>query len=134
MGSLREEITPGSFVLPTQIIDRTKGIRPASYFNDVSIVAHAGFGDPFSNGFVKWLETRVTKVLEKEGRGVKLFTDKCIVVMEGPQFSTRAESMMYRQWGGDLINMSTLPEAKLAREAELRCGVFCESDVDQTYS
>jgi 5'-methylthioadenosine phosphorylase len=57
-----------------------------------------------------------------EGRGVKLFADKCIVCMEGPQFSTRAESVMYRQWGGDLINMSVLPEAKLAREAELRCG------------
>jgi len=78
------------------------------------------FGDPFSNKFVAWLEERVRKALEKEGRGVQLFTDKCIVCMEGPQFSTRAESKMYRQWGGDLINMSVLPEAKLAREAELR--------------
>jgi 5'-methylthioadenosine phosphorylase len=120
VGSLREDISPGSFVLPTQIIDRTKGIRPASFFDGTSIVAHAAFGDPFSNGFVKWLESRVARVLEKEGSGVKLFTEKCIVVMEGPQFSTRAESLMYRQWGGDLINMSTLPEAKLAREAELR--------------
>ncbi|KAF9449007.1 Methylthioadenosine phosphorylase [Macrolepiota fuliginosa MF-IS2] len=119
VGSLREEIAPGSFVLPTQIIDRTKGIRPTSFFDGTSIVAHAGFGDPFSNGFVKWLEARVSKVLKEDGRGVKLFTNKCIVVMEGPQFSTRAESLMYRQWGGDLINMSTLPEAKLAREAEL---------------
>jgi len=119
VGSLREEISPGSFVLPTQIIDRTKGIRPASFFDDTSIVAHAGFGDPFSNGLVKWLESRVAKVLQKEGPGIKLFKDRCLVVMEGPQFSTRAESLMYRQWGGDLINMSTLPEAKLAREAEL---------------
>ncbi|KAJ3575703.1 hypothetical protein NP233_g919 [Leucocoprinus birnbaumii] len=119
VGSLREEISPGSFVLPNQIIDRTKGIRPASFFEGTSIVAHTGFGDPFSNGFVKWLEPRVAGVLEQEGRGIKLFTDKCVVVMEGPQFSTRAESLMYRQWGGDLINMSTLPEAKLAREAEL---------------
>jgi len=53
------------------------------------------------------------------GTGVGLFSGKCIVCMEGPQFSTRAESLMYRQWGGDLINMSVLPEAKLAREAEL---------------
>jgi len=119
VGSLREEIAPGSFVLPTQIIDRTKGIRPSSFFEGTSVVAHAGFGDPFSNGFVKWLESRVGQVLQREGRGIKLFTDKCLVVMEGPQFSTRAESLMYRQWGGDLINMSTLPEAKLAREAEL---------------
>lgn len=120
VGSLREEIAPGSFVLPSQIIDRTKGVRPASFFEGTTIVAHAAFGDPFSRGLVKWLEERVGKVLEEEGRGVKLFTDKCIVCMEGPQFSTRAESVMYRQWGGDLINMSVLPEAKLAREAEIR--------------
>ncbi|KAL9712347.1 S-methyl-5-thioadenosine phosphorylase [Leucoagaricus gongylophorus] len=119
VGSLREEIAPGSFVLPSQIIDRTKGIRPASFFSETSIVAHAGFGDPFSNGLVKWLAPRVADVLKKGDRGVELFTGKCVVVMEGPQFSTRAESAMYRQWGGDLINMSTLPEAKLAREAEL---------------
>ncbi|SJL01079.1 probable S-methyl-5'-thioadenosine phosphorylase [Armillaria ostoyae] len=119
VGSLREEISPGSFALPTQIIDRTKGIRPASFFEGTSIVAHASFGDPFSRKLVSWLEERVRKALDQEGRGVKLFTDKCIVCMEGPQFSTRAESIMYRQWGGDLINMSVLPEAKLAREAEL---------------
>jgi 5'-methylthioadenosine phosphorylase len=127
VGSLREEIAPGSFILPTQIIDRTKGIRPSSFFEGTSVVAHAGFGDPFSNGFVKWLESRVAKVLQREGRGIKLFTDKCLVVMEGPQFSTRAESLMYRQWGGDLINMSTLPEAKLAREAELRYEILPNS-------
>ncbi|EDR01490.1 uncharacterized protein LACBIDRAFT_310905 [Laccaria bicolor S238N-H82] len=119
VGSLREEISPGSFVLPTQIIDRTKGIRPASFFEGTSIVAHAMFGDPFSGKLVKWLEERVRKALDAEGKGAKLFTGKCIVCMEGPQFSTRAESLMYRQWGGDLINMSVLPEAKLAREAEL---------------
>lgn len=121
VGSLREEIAPGSFAIPTQIIDRTKGVRPSSFFDELTIVAHASFGDPFSNKLVSWLEDRVRKALEQEGRGVKLFTDKCIVCMEGPQFSTRAESIMYRQWGGDLINMSVLPEAKLAREAELRC-------------
>ena len=85
------------------------------------MVAHAQFGDPFSLGLVKFLEERVGNALEKYGGGaVKLHTDKCIVCMEGPQFSTRAESIMYRAWGGDLINMSVLPEAKLAREAELR--------------
>ncbi|KAF8972080.1 nucleoside phosphorylase domain-containing protein [Flammula alnicola] len=105
VGSLREEISPGSFVLPNQIIDRTKGIRPASFFQDTTIVTHAMFGDPFSNKFVKWLESRVQKALELGGGDRKLFTEKCI--------------QMYRQWGGDLINMSVLPEAKLAREAEL---------------
>ncbi|KAI0287219.1 Methylthioadenosine phosphorylase [Russula brevipes] len=107
VGSLREDVPPGTFALPTQIIDRTKGVRPASFFEGTSIVAHAAFGDPFSR---------------RLGRGVKLVTNKCIVCMEGPQFSTRAESHMYRQWGGDLINMSVLPEAKLAREAEIRYG------------
>jgi len=68
---------------------------------------------------VRWLACAVTRALEEEGRGVLLHRDKCIVCMEGPQFSTRAESVMYRAWGGDLINMSVLPEAKLAREAEL---------------
>jgi 5'-methylthioadenosine phosphorylase len=120
VGSLREEISPGSFVLPSQIIDRTKGGRPATFF-DGSIVAHAAFGDPFSTSLCTWLEGPITKALNQEGRGVRLFTDKCIVCMEGPQFSTRAESNMYRIWGGDLINMSVLPEAKLAKEAEIRC-------------
>jgi 5'-methylthioadenosine phosphorylase len=120
VGSLREDIPPGTFALPSQIIDRTKGVRPASFFEGTSVVAHAMFGDPFSGKLVKWLEEPVRSALEAEGRGVKLVTDKCIVCMEGPQFSTRAESLMYRQWGGDLINMSVLPEAKLAREAELR--------------
>jgi 5'-methylthioadenosine phosphorylase len=83
-------------------------------------VAHAMFGEPFSNKLVNWLEGSVRKALKSTGGDAKLFTDKCIVCMEGPQFSTRAESLMYRQWGGDLINMSVLPEAKLAREAELR--------------
>jgi len=82
-------------------------------------VAHAAFGDPFSTKLVQWLEGKVRAALREEGRGVKLYTETCIVCMEGPQFSTRAESIMYRQWGGDLINMSVLPEAKLAREAEI---------------
>ena len=85
------------------------------------------FGEPFSDKLVKWLEGSVRKALESTGGETKLFTEKCIVCMEGPQFSTRAESLMYRQWGGDLINMSVLPEAKLAREAELRCFFFSVS-------
>ncbi|KAF9457408.1 Methylthioadenosine phosphorylase [Collybia nuda] len=128
VGSLREEIPPGAFVLPTQVIDRTKGVRPVSFFEGTSVVAHAAFGDPFCGGLVRWLEGRVRRVLEGLGEGEagegglgkrEVFTDKCIICMEGPQFSTRAESIMYRQWGADLINMSVLPEAKLAREAEI---------------
>lgn len=121
VGSLREEMAPGDFALPAQIIDRTKGVRPTSFFEGTSIVAHAAFGDPFSARLSAWLELRVRAALDAEGRGVKLHAGPCIVCMEGPQFSTRAESRMYRAWGGDLINMSVLPESKLAREAELRC-------------
>jgi len=119
VGSLREEIAPGDFILPSQVIDRTKGVRPVTFFEGTSIVAHAAFGDPFSTKLVAWLESRVARVLEEEGRGVKLHTNKTVICMEGPQFSTRAESTMYRGWGADLINMSVLPESKLAREAEL---------------
>ena len=128
VGSLRKELAPGDFVLPDQIIDRTKGVRPASFFEGTSVVAHAAFGDPFSGKLIAWLESRARKVVEAAGEGEadpalvtkpKLHTGKTIVCMEGPQFSTRAESRMYRQWGGDIINMSVLPEAKLAREAEL---------------
>jgi len=124
VGSLREEIAPGHVALPTQLIDRTKGIRPASFFEGTSVVAHAQFGDPVSVKFVKWLEERVQKALDDEGRGTVLHKDKTLVCMEGPQFSTRAESNMYRAWGGDLINMSALPEAKLAREAELSYAII----------
>lgn len=127
VGSLREEIAPGDFVLPTQIIDRTKGVRPSSFFEGTSVVAHAGFGDPFSNKFVDWLKKPVLDVLQAHGNGAKLHTDQCVICMEGPQFSTRAESKMYRAWGADIINMSVLPEAKLAREAELGQVVVCSS-------
>ncbi|TFY55906.1 hypothetical protein EVJ58_g7954 [Rhodofomes roseus] len=135
VGSLREEIAPGDFILPTQIIDRTKGVRPASFFEGTSIVAHAAFGEPFARGLVGWLESRVRAVLEEDGqaavqagkRAPQLHTEKCIVCMEGPQFSTRAESRMYRAWGADVINMSVLPEAKLAREAELSYALIATS-------
>lgn len=118
VGSLREEIKPGDFVIPNQIIDRTKGIRPSSFFEGTSIVAHAMFGDPFDSQLIALITPLVKKVLDEEKKG--LHSEKTVVVMEGPQFSTRAESHMYRAWGGDIINMSTIPEAKLAREAELR--------------
>lgn len=127
VGSLREEIKPGDFIIPSQIIDRTKGIRPASFFQDTGVVAHAMFGDPFDNQLIALLTPLVKEVL---GEDVGLHTNKTAVCMEGPQFSTRAESLMYRAWGGDIINMSVLPEAKLAREAEIRCVVSCSYDFD----
>jgi 5'-methylthioadenosine phosphorylase len=100
VGSLREEIAPGDFIIPNSIIDRTKGIRPSSYFEGMGIVAHAMFGDCFDTGAVKLIGPLVKKVLDEHPEGaVKLHEGKTVVCMEGPQFSTRAESEMYRQWG-----------------------------------
>lgn len=121
VGSLREEIPPRDFVLPSQLIDRTKGIRPSTFF-DTGIVVHATFGDPMSAHLADIIYSKAG-VLE----GVKMHRDKTLVVMEGPIFSTRAESNMYRQWGGDVINMSALPEAKLACEAEICYQSVCMS-------
>jgi 5'-methylthioadenosine phosphorylase len=120
VGSLKEEIAPRDFVLPEQIIDRTKGIRESSFFGN-GIVAHASFGEPFSSSIAK----RVISIAEK--LNIKLHTKKTLVCMEGPLFSTRAESKLYREIGGDIINMSVLPEAQLAREAEIQYQMICMS-------
>lgn len=117
VGSLREEIAPLDFVIPSQIIDRTKS-RPATFF-DNGMVAHAPFADPFSAD----LAARIEKVAESIQ--LKIHRSKTLVCMEGPLFSTRAESHMYRSWGADIINMTVLPEAKLAREAEIAYQMVC---------
>ncbi|KAL1406983.1 S-methyl-5-thioadenosine phosphorylase [Vanrija albida] len=123
VGSLREEIAPGHFVIPDQIIDRTKGIRADTFFRGDGVVVHSMFGDPFSNKLNKFVAPRVAEILKDSG--VAVHTGKTVVCMEGPAFSTRAESLMYRQWGGDIINMSVIPEAKLAREAEIDYTLIC---------
>ncbi|ORY91988.1 nucleoside phosphorylase domain-containing protein [Syncephalastrum racemosum] len=122
VGSLREEIPPCDFVLPDQLIDRTRGLRPSTYFGE-GLVAHAGFADPFHKGIADLVEAQA-HVLEHNS---KIHRNKTAVCMEGPAFSTRAESHMYRSWGGDVINMSALPEAKLAREAEIAYQMVCMS-------
>lgn len=121
VGSLQEEIKPMDFVVPDQVIDRTKGIRPFTFFED-GIVGHVGFADPFDTGLASVVQTCAKQL---EGDGVVLHGKGTLIVMEGPQFSTRAESHMYRSWGGSVINMSTLPESKLAREAEMAYQVIC---------
>ncbi|TPX31649.1 hypothetical protein SmJEL517_g05072 [Synchytrium microbalum] len=122
VGSLREEIKPCDFVLPSEIIDRTKGIRDSTYFEH-GLVAHVGFADPFD----KELSNIVVAAAKTSIPDVKIHVDKTLICMEGPAFSTRAESHMYRSWGGDLINMSAIPEAKLAREAEIAYQMVCMS-------
>lgn len=123
VGSLQEEIKPRDFVVPDQIIDRSKGIRPFTFFEG-GMVGHVGFADPF--------DVKVAEIVRRcghslEGQGVKLHDKGTIICMEGPQFSTRAESKLYRSWGGSVINMSALPEAKLAREAEMAYQMICMS-------
>ncbi|KAI9369064.1 6-phosphogluconate dehydrogenase [Aspergillus egyptiacus] len=123
VGSLQEEIKPRDFVVPDQVIDRTKGIRPFTFFEG-GVVAHVPFGDPFDEGVAKVVRACGHSL---EGDGVKLHDRGTLVCMEGPQFSTRAESKLYRSWGGSVINMSCLPEAKLAREAEIAYQMICMS-------
>ncbi len=87
-------------MIPTSIIDRTKGIRPSSFFEGMGIVAHAMFGDCFDGQAVELIGPLVKEVLDQHPEGaVKLHEKKTVVCMEGPQFSTRAESEMYRMWG-----------------------------------
>lgn len=119
VGSLKEEIPPLDFVLPDQVIDRTKA-RPSTFFED-GIVGHVAFGDPFCNR----LRDIIAPVAAEHG--IKMHTKETLICMEGPIFSTRAESNLYRSWGAGIINMSTLPEAKLAREAEICYAVICMS-------
>ncbi|KAF4125635.1 5'-methylthioadenosine phosphorylase, partial [Geosmithia morbida] len=121
VGSLQEEIKPMDFVVPDQVIDRTKGIRPFTFFEG-GVVGHVGFADPFDAGLAKVIKTCAEHL---SGEGVVLHEKGTVICMEGPQFSTRAESHMYRSWGASVINMSALPEAKLAREAELAYQSIC---------
>lgn len=110
-GSLKEAYPPGDFVLPDQFIDRTF-TRETSFFGN-GCVAHVAMGDPVS----PLLVAAVAKAAEAED--IKVHAGGTFLVMEGPQFSTRAESNMYRSWGCDIIGMTNMPEAKLAREAEI---------------
>ncbi|KAK5136760.1 hypothetical protein LTR08_002056 [Meristemomyces frigidus] len=123
VGSLQEEIKPRDFVVPDQVIDRTKGIRPFTFFEG-GMVGHVGFADPFDPALAKIVQQCGHSLA---GEGVRLHDKGTVVCMEGPQFSTRAESNMYRSWGGSVINMSALPEAKLAREAEIAYQMICMS-------
>ncbi len=111
VGSLKEELKPNHFVIPDQIIDRTRH-RQETYFGD-GVVGHVSFGDPFCGAMSGILEEALKKTSIPWHKG------ETAVCMEGPPFSTRAESRLYRSWGAGIINMTVLPEAKLARELEI---------------
>ncbi|MFN0118017.1 MAG: S-methyl-5'-thioadenosine phosphorylase [Elusimicrobiota bacterium] len=110
-GSLKQELPPRHFIVPDQIIDRTKG-RPSTFFGN-GIVAHISFARPFSETLSRLLFDSIRTV------GVKASDKGTYLCMEGPAFSTRAESHLHRQMGCDVIGMTAIPEAKLARECEM---------------
>ena len=112
VGSLNENLSPGTFVIVDQFIDRTFS-RKKTFF-DEEIVAHVSMAHPVSNGLMNACEEAIKKEKIDYQRG------GTYVVMEGPQFSTLAESNLYRSWKADVIGMTNMPEAKLAREAEIR--------------
>ena len=114
VGSLQEEVKPLDMVVPDQFIDRTKD-RPATFFGE-GIVAHVGFGDPICPKLANIVADAVASL---ELTDVSLHRDGTYVCMEGPAFSTKAESNLYRSWGAKIIGMTNLTEAKLAREAEI---------------
>jgi 5'-methylthioadenosine phosphorylase len=111
VGSLRKEIRPGDFVLVDQFVDRTQG-RAATFF-DGPVVAHVSMADPVCAS----LSARLARACAE--CGIQTHPNGAYLVMQGPQFSSRAESMLYRSWGMDVIGMTNMPEAKLAREAEM---------------
>jgi 5'-methylthioadenosine phosphorylase len=111
VGSMKESIKPGDVVFPDQFIDLTKR-RPSTFFEG-GMVAHVAFGEPVCGALSQALQGAAARL------GAPLHRGGTYLCMEGPQFSTKAESRLYRQWGVDVIGMTNMPEAKLAREAEL---------------
>lgn len=133
VGSLKEKIKPTDIVIPDQIIDRTF-LRPDTFFGN-GIVGHVAFADPYCPVLSDLLYDAVHKT------GTRVHDGGTCIIMEGPQFSTRAESELYRSWGADVILMTALPEAKLAREAEICYGMMaivtdydCWNEVSETVS
>jgi len=117
VGSLQERYEPQHAVLPDQLINRTRG-RPSTFFGQ-GIAAHVGMADPFC------VDLGSTLAAAAEASGVTAHRGGTLVVIEGPAFSTRAESELYRSWGAAIIGMTALPEAILAREAELCYASLC---------
>ena len=122
-GSFKQELAPGHLLIPDQLIDRTRN-RVSTFFMD-GIVAHIGFAEPFCR--------ELSQILYESAREAHatVHPKGTYICMEGPAFSTRAESKLYRSWGADIIGMTALPEAKLAREAEICYAIIaCVTDYD----
>lgn len=117
VGSMREGIRPGDLVVADQFVDRTKA-RPASFFGE-GLAGHVGFADPVCPVLARRLHAAAEAAVAAAGTGARVHMGGTYLVIDGPQFSTRAESRIYRSLGVDVIGMTNLPEAKLAREAEI---------------
>ncbi|MEN2997856.1 MAG: S-methyl-5'-thioadenosine phosphorylase [Brevinematia bacterium] len=113
VGSLREELKPMEFVIPSQLIDFTRW-RELTFFS-TGLVGHVSMADPFCNE----LSRQIKEIASKHLPEIVIHTGKTYITIEGPQFSSRAESNLFRQWGADVIGMTASGEAKLAREAEM---------------
>ena len=109
VGSLREELAPGDFVCVDQYIDFTKGRRASSFFGE-GVAAHIATAMPSSKCFLEWLDDPADRKLHRSGT---------YICVEGPRLGTRAESLMFRSWGADVVGMTNVPEAFLAREAQM---------------
>ncbi|GID95738.1 S-methyl-5'-thioadenosine phosphorylase [Amorphoplanes digitatis] len=125
VGGLAERYAPGTLVVPDQIVDRTKGLRPATFFGG-GVVAHVSMADPFCQRQREHLIAAA-----KSAGHTDVIDGATYCCIEGPQFSTRAESHLYRSWGLDIIGMTAVPEAALAREAQLcYAGLALVTDYD----
>jgi 5'-methylthioadenosine phosphorylase len=123
VGSLREEIAPGHLVFPNQFIDHTKK-RQATFF-DEDVVVHTSMADPFCQNLIDVLSSTAQEL------NLTYHKEKTVITIEGPRFSTRAESHMFRSWNADVINMSTVPEVCLAREKKIHyASVAMSTDYD----
>ena len=117
VGSMREHITPGDVVIVDQFIDRTRS-RVSTFFGN-GVAGHVSFADPVCSQLAQTLRDAAHKVCSANGAGAKVHDQGTYLCIDGPAFSTRAESFLYRQWGVHVIGMTNIPEAKLAREAEI---------------
>jgi 5'-methylthioadenosine phosphorylase len=128
VGSLREDVAPGDLLVPDQIVDRTSGLRRSSFFGD-GLVVHVPFADPYCDSLRRSLVDAARGATE-----ATVHDGGTYCCMEGPQFSTKAESALHRSWGMDVIGMTAVPEAKLAREAEMcYAGLVLVTDYDCWY-
>ena len=119
VGSLREEIEPGHLVFPNQFIDHTKK-RELTFF-DEDVVVHTPMAEPFCSNLIELYS------LSAERMKIPFHKNKTVITIEGPRFSTRAESHMFRSWNADVINMSTVPEVNLAREKKIHYAAMAMS-------